>query len=521
MKPNRLPLWRRAYVASIVAAVATAWVSGCANDAFDPETLPNQPPVARVFVPDGNIAPTSYNEARFFWSGTDVDGFVRGFHVSIGEPDAPGPWIFTNSDDSTQTYDTDAMGEVFPTLFVVAEDDRSALSDTVSVTFPLVNFAPTLEFNPDFDPPLQSFGAASFDFFGFDLDGNETLLRHVEYRFAGSDPDLIFPPGDIAADPALGWVRLDSSPTSFSLLLRDIPGGDPDDSFNQTLFVRILDEAGGGSTLEHTWQNFEAVGDVLIVDDNLTSESRDQFFFDALEGLLPGEFSVWDISQGLPSRDSDYRLTLEQFRWLIWYTDNGESSNLLRSQEVLTQYLAADLDPIEPGVQEGRLLLETYVLLPTASGLGSSFRADILGLTSQPNPRNQLVPFTGSVQAALGGALDIAPLVGDLPAISSVGLNYLGGPGLYFGLTGLQPLANAVPLWEFESYTWGGPADPTCRLGCAPVVAVRQPPTGLAKVVTIGFQLEYANADGNALDALRAVLTEHLGVPSILKAETR
>jgi len=506
MRPATLP----SRVLRLTALAAVALVS-CTNDPFDPDSLPNQTPVARVSVEDGAISPTSYNEATFHWSGSDVDGFLRGFHVAIRDDVGDDPeWTFTTSDETTRTYTTDALGEAAPTLFVVAEDNRFALSDTVSVTFPLVNFPPTLEFHPDFDPPGQSFGAASFDFFGFDLDGDATVLRTVDHRFAGSDPDVVFEPGDPDADPAVGWVRRMSNPTRFSLELRDIPGGEGEDS-DQTLYVRIRDEAGGEAILEYQWQNFEAVGKVLLVDDNPTSASRDAFYRDALEQLLPGAHSVWDISGGLPSRDTDLRLTLEQFDVLVWYTSNGESENLLRTQSILQEYLAADLDPDTPGVQEGRLLLETYTLVLPFSRLNAAFRRDILGLDSLPDPRNQMVPFTGTVLAALGGALDIESPAG-LPTLQATGLDYLGGAGLYFGLFGLSPLAGSSTLWTFESYTWGGPGDPFCRLGCTPTVAVRRPDTGLAKTITLGFQLEYANAGDNAIDALHTLLTDHLGV---------
>lgn len=506
MRPANLPPLRLL----LVLLLATG-LGSCANDPFDPDSLPNQPPVARVSVQDGTLSPTSYNQATFHWSASDRDGFIRGFHVAIRDAVGDDPvWTFTTSDETTRTYSTDALGQAMPTLFVVAEDNRFALSDTVSVTFPLVNFPPTLEFHPDFTPPEQSFGAASFDFFGFDLDGDGTVIRTVDYRFEGSDPDVVYEEGTPEADPAAGWVRRMSNPTRFSLLLRDIPGGSGEDS-EQTLYVRIRDEAGGEAILEHQWKNFEAVGDVLLIDDNPDSASRDAFYRDALEALLPGQYSIWDISGGLPSRDTDLQLTLEQFDVLVWYTSNGPSENLVRTQDILAEYLTTDLDPVADGVQEGRLLLETYSLVLPFSTLAADFRRDVLGLEALPSPRNQMVPFTGTVLAALGGQLDIAPL-DNVPALQATGLNYLGAAGLYFGLYGLQPLPGSTGLWEFESYTWGGPGDPFCRLGCTPVVAVRRPDTGLAKTVTLGFQLEYANAAGNAIDALHTLLTEHLGV---------
>ncbi len=494
----------------LVACVGAAMVFvSCTNDAFDPETLPNQPPVARVWVSGPDIQPTSYNDATFYWSGTDIDGTVEGFHVSIADRGMdPSTWTYTDKDESTATYSTDDSGQAFAVLYVVAQDDRGALSDTVSVDIPLINSPPVLEFRADFEPLLESFGAASFDFFGFDLDGNETLLPWVEYRFEGSDPDLVFELDDPLAHPTLGWVREDRPPTRFSLQLREIPPGDPGAAFAQTIYVRIGDVAGSFNVLEHTWTVFEAIGKVLLVDDSLTAVTRDAFYRDALDAALPGAHSRWDIANGLPPRDDDLRLTLEQFELLVWYTGNSESQNLLRAQAVLTQYLT-DRDPGTEGDQPGRLLLETPVILGNGSSLSPAFRARF-GIANEPLPRNPLATYTGAVEAALGD-IDIASEVPELPPLVSDGTNYEGGPGRYFGLSGLDVAADAAALWTFEPYAWGGDRDFSCRPDCMPVVGVRRPATGQANTVLLSFQLEFANALGNAPQAVGAIITDILG----------
>lgn len=495
-----------------LALLAFAVVVGCSNDPFDPDSLPNTPPVARIFV-GGELQGTSYNQATFHWSGSDKDGLVVGFYVGISlDENPPLEWIFTTGDDTTATYSTDDEGRVAPTLYVVALDNREALSDTVVVTFPLVNFPPAIEFIRDFEPLQQSFGAASFEFLGFDLDGDETLQPFVDYRYAGSDPNNILDEEDPAADPAVAWVRTARPPTRFSLGLRNIPPGDPDDEFRQTLYVRVFDEAGSSAVFEYEWQVFEVRGSVLLIDDNLTQLARDAFYRDALAAHLGDEFSVWDISPGLPARAEDLWLTLSQFSTLVWYTSSSASENLREAQAVLQRYITEDIDPATVGVQWGHLLLENQSLVGTASNLSSNFRTNVLGISATTDPRNSLERY--DIARNTIGSLQINAQDASIPDLESVGLNYFGDAGIYFGLSGMLPQGDAAALWRFESHKWGGAADPTCRLGCEPIVAIRKPANEPPRVISLGFQLDYANSLGNAIEAVGDLLTL-LGVEAV------
>jgi hypothetical protein len=133
-----------------------AWLAGCAgNDPFDPESVPNAPPVARIFVepgePGGELNPTTYYRARFRWSGTDRDGWVTEYYVSVRtDADVPAPWDTTTRTDTTLTFVTDDEGRAEATLYVVCRDDRGALSDTVSQYFPVRNSPPEVAFQADF-----------------------------------------------------------------------------------------------------------------------------------------------------------------------------------------------------------------------------------------------------------------------------------------------------------------------------------------------------------------------------------
>ena len=172
--------------------------------------------------------------------------------------------------------------------------------------------------------------------------------------------------------------------------------------------------------------------------------------------------------------------------------------------------MSEDLDPVASGIQSGKLYLEMPVLVGNSSHLSAAFRGDILGISGLPDPRFPLVAYATTVQNAIGD-LDILSQQVDLPDLVSVGKNYIDGSGRYFGLNGLSLMPGTASLWRFESYTWGGPSDPLCRLGCEPILAVRRPDTGLAEVVTLGLQLEFANASSNAIEVVGILLRDHLG----------
>ena len=497
------------------ATVVGSSLVSCANDPFDPESLDNTPPQARIFVggSGGELQATSYNGATFHWSGTDNDGLVVGFHVSIApDGEAPTDWIFTTRDETTATYATDINGEAVPRLWVVAEDNRGALSDTVSTAFPLVNFPPVLEFAVDFDPVAQSFSAATFELFGFDLDGDETLLPVVDYRFEGSDPSILQESGEPGADPSVGWVRRPRDRRRFNLDLRGVPAGDPDDEFRQTVYVRLVDEAGATSDFSYTWQVFEVRGEVLLIDDNAIAAGRDQFYIDVMNAHLGDAWNLF-AATSLPTDPDDQWLTLSPFRTIVWYSQPvSPSPRLAAAQDVLTRFITADLDPETPGLQQGRLYLEYQLAGATTGGLSTAFKTGVLHVGGTPFPRNQIVRVS-EVAAAIGPTLEINSQDPSLPDLVH---DPLTASGTYFGLWGMSLGADAVPLWNFEQAEWGGRSDPTCRIpGCEPTVALRWPVNGLARVVTVAFQIDYADASGNAREAVRAILRDHLGVADV------
>ena len=202
---------RRTLILALLAAAAGAGFAGCTNDPFDPESVANHKPVARIFISPtevDSLSPTSYYHRTFYWSGSDADGFVVEFYVTLETPaGVPAPWIATTRTDTTMTFTTDDEGHAEVMLRVACRDDRGALSDTVSQYIPLRNFPPVVNFEADFDTVRWSYGAAAFRFFTLDLDGNETLEPDYRYKLDTADTTIVRDYGTAGADPALCWVR--------------------------------------------------------------------------------------------------------------------------------------------------------------------------------------------------------------------------------------------------------------------------------------------------------------------------
>ena len=277
----------RAAAACALLVALAALAGGCApNDPFDPATVENIRPIAGMSVapPDSGTFPvTSYYQRTFHWHGTDPDGWVVNFDMSMQvDPVVPAPWITTTRTDTTVTFATDDQGRAEATFFVVARDNRGALSDTVQVYFPLQNSPPEIYFDPDFEPNsnLQreftaggdtlywNWGHGNFKFTASDGDGQDTMDDFFRYTFADTEPDSTYDRNDPRADPLTSWVRVrfaeaGDDPTSygreFEITVFDLPAGD------RTLTVSVRDEGDSDARFTYTWEVRDPRSNILYI----------------------------------------------------------------------------------------------------------------------------------------------------------------------------------------------------------------------------------------------------------------
>lgn len=475
-----------------VAGALAVLAAGCGNDPFDPDSVANQRPIARIFIstadPDQELNPTSYYRRTFSWSGTDSDGFVREFYVSISaDEEVVAPWDTTTATDTTMTFTTDDNGEAMALIRLACRDDRGALSDTVSRLIPLTNFPPVINFQADFDTFTWSYGAASLRFFALDVDGNETMDDSVVYYLDTADTMLApLNEGEPGADPNLRPVRMafqDPENAQFEIGLRNIatPG-------ERTLTVEVGDEADAVTKFQYAWECLPARGQVLLLDD-FAGDFDVPVQHAAMDSIFgPGGWSLYDLGAGLPDRLWVLTETLRQFPAAMWYTGATASYNLANAQEVLADYMA----PSDPGVEAGRLLLacKTVVGSPTIR-LGSVFVQQSLGVSQIASPATIFViPIDKQ-------ALPLRP-----------GLPALRPSSAYGTAIGMAPVNGAEPIYQMEYHRYS-PRPPF-----EPYVGMRFPGSATgepARAVTLSCQLEFMMLE-DVIGALRGIFGDEMGV---------
>ena len=197
-----------------------------------PSSVANQPPMVRFFIApgdtDGELNPTSYNRRTFSWSGSDQDGTVVAYYVSVRTArDVPAPWIETTHTDTTMTFTTDdrgpRRGHLLPGLpRQPRRPERHRRAVRAAAQFPARHqfpvrlravHQPAARDRPDeggapADTVYWNWGAMSVRLFAYDPDGGETMADAYRYTVADPLPDCVRPASDPAADPEVCWVEV-------------------------------------------------------------------------------------------------------------------------------------------------------------------------------------------------------------------------------------------------------------------------------------------------------------------------
>jgi len=486
--------------------------SGCRpNDPFDPDSVANRPPVMRMSVSSvdgGDLNPTSYFQRKFSWYGSDTDGWVQRYFVSIhlnGAVEAI--WDTTTSTDTTMTFTTDDQGNADATFYIVCEDDRGALSDTLVQFIPLKNFPPVVNFQSDFDPlrnmqreitsggatpdtTYWNWGACNFRLFAVDLDGVETMDDFYTYTVAPGDPTEIYDVDDPLADPLVNWVRV-PYPTSheireFEVFVSGIPAG------LTTFRVRTSDESNSTAELTYTWDVRAPRSNILFIQDNSSSLGRALYYeyLDARFGA--GNWDLYDFWLGYPDRNFVLLESMRQFEAIMW-ADGGVTSNILKAATARDAALESYLEP-QDGAAPGRLLLISKAITGSTSEISAAFRQNVMGFSPTGSPAPALKLIAG--KKALGQ-------VAGLPDLRSFTSSARG--------IGLKLLAGTEQLYRMEEclrcYT---DRDPPFD----PIVAARRPlqeVDPLARFVGVSIQLEFFDRP-EVLIALDHLLNVEMGV---------
>ncbi|MEZ4386446.1 MAG: hypothetical protein R3D98_02475 [Candidatus Krumholzibacteriia bacterium] len=518
---------RRALV--ILPVLAALLAVSCTNEPFDPESVPNAPPVMRFFAspvdPADPLNPTSYFRRTFHWSGSDQDGEVVEYYVSIRTDAAvPAPWDTTARTDTTMTFSTDDQGEAEATFYLACRDDRGAVSDTLVQFVPLRNFPPVLNFQSDFNPLVNlqreieldgggapvdtvywNWGVMNLRCFAFDLDGNSTMDPFYRYTLSDAEPTETRDWDDPAADPLVHWLRkpFDGSEdiNEFEILLTDVPPG------QRTVTVAVADEALAETRVTLSWEVRAPRGQVLMVPDNSSPFTQD-FYRGVLDEILGTDaYDTYDFWFGFPDSPAVLLATLRKFGLVFWYDGGGTSAVLERAAAtggVLKQYVYP-LDDSQPG----HLLLISRNLAGSATGLPGPFLASVFGISRSADPPTELSPKSSAVGLHAFGTQSYLP---DLTIQTIFGR----GRGLQMRYDETDAYDE---LYRFDTCNrcWNGqPAnDPQHpELWWQPLIAVRRPTRAqqeFARAVGFSYELHTLQRPG-VVAALEAVMQYELGV---------
>ena len=505
------------------------WLTACApNEPFDPLSVANSRPVVKMSIaavnPEQELRPTSYYERRFSWYGSDQDGWVEEYFVSIRtEADVPAPWIATTNTDTVMSFVTDDEGNAEATFFLVCRDDRGALSDTLEQHIPLRNFQPALRFQSDFEPlrnmqreitnpgtvdadtTYWNWGAGFFRCFALDLDGAATMDAFYRYTFAEDDPAEVYDEGDLLADPEINWVRVPFSLAGeikeFELFVKDIRPG------QVTLTIAVADEAGAEDRLQFSWEVRAPKSNILYVATAPSSISR--AFYEELmdERFGEGNWDTYDFWFGFPEHAFILLESIRQFEAVIW-TDGGVTGNTLTRAASAGGVLESYLLP-QGGEQAGKLVMISKGLI--GASLPSSFLQNIMGLNPSGNNAPELSLLSGkqALGTPLGDPLALPDLTSAASAARGIGLKLLDEDttaGTAWGAAEVIYRMEECSTLRGSCYNGRPPNDP--------IVGVRRPTrahTTEAKVVGLSMQLEYFERT-EAIAALMAVLDTEMGV---------
>jgi len=488
-------------------------ISCAANEPFEPETVANDKPTVQFFVTplddEQELNPTSYFERNFRWSGSDNDGWVTEYYVSVrDQANLPAPWDTTLAQDTTMTFYTNDEGGFEATFYIACKDNRGALSDTLIQYVPLRNFPPTVNFKADFEPLVNmqrefsnggadttywNYGACNFRFFALDEDGASTMDPYYLYTLAdyeGADLDTVGV-DDPNADPELSWIQVPFIPEeeikSFEIL---ISGASPDP--NKTLTVSVGDQAFAETYFSYSWEVRAPKSNILYIPDNSSSLGKALYknFMDSVYG--EGQWDTYDFWFGFPDTGFTLLESMRLFDLVLW-TDGGSTSAVLKmASEVdgVIQELVLPTDGAEPG----KFFFVSKASAGSGSQLGPAFIQTVLGISPTGAPASAIDMVVDN--QALG-------LQGHLPPITMENVQGKGmGVVLRTGSEAIYQLEYCERCYHRARPPWD------------PIVGVRWPEritNSAATVVTISVQLEYF-VESEVITALETIVNQEFEV---------
>ncbi len=308
--------------------------------------LVNRPPDTRIFVDAINLdsANRLNTVVRLHWLGTDQDGYVEGYEISIDE----GEWGYTTATDSVFRFDLGAASDPFGVIDSTADilfqvraiDNLGARDESPDVlVVPIKNTKPTAGFDSVLTLPDTVAIVGSISWNVSDVDGVETLdsvylrINDGPWRnFAPTVDFVTFQPMDATlSGPQAAELFTGAEATRQT---EPLPGLLVDG--DNYLYLRARDVSGSFSEVD-TLGPFFLQGrssDLLVVAEhgNVAAIDRYRELLDA----TVDSYDWYDLQSRLPNFwEPTFSLFLRSYDQVFWFSDGvpneGEGEQLLLS----------------------------------------------------------------------------------------------------------------------------------------------------------------------------------------------
>lgn len=343
----------------LVSAVLLAGgiLGGC-EDSIQGSYSENQPPTTSLSVNEINRSGENRlsSQIEISWWGDDPDGYVVGYEYAINDT-SEGDWKYTTATDSVFVLPIPVGNDSADVRFHVRAVDNDSLRDPegASVTFPIKNTPPEIEFNSTEVPPDTTYELASFGWNASDIDGQQNLSR-IQIALNDTANKWV----DLPVEE--NFVSLQTDGSNGNQATADVYLGesfrDTEFSFNNyrlndenNFMVRVIDQAGAASEIDTVnWYAKEQTSRILLLNDvsGFNSLSSMNFHLDQLDDIGLSTIDYWIINDGeveggrkaplsksFPSLiDPTLQRTLEQWDYIYWISNNTDR-NLTYALEIL------------------------------------------------------------------------------------------------------------------------------------------------------------------------------------------
>ena len=359
----------------------------------------NQLPMATVSLKDVTLSDGTdlVSTVHLYWTGSDVDGFVKGFHILVNDSLVSG--LVTRTDSTFRFSLTSGSERENLSFKIIAIDDKNAQSPPAEIILPIHNSRPVATFTLDRVPKSDTvLGVLVLPFSATDSDGPETLdsifLRVNGGPWYGLPPTAtqvgIVPQNPRATGQQAASIYLNGD--AGSLQRRALQGLVVDganvfelkatDKASATSLIAIIK---GGDSLSRSITVRGLHSDLLVINAHtfirpnpVNPPTPEQVYYPVLSQVYPGYDLLDIIANGGRNQPLLFAPTLtllmNQYTKVFMFTDAVKANNLVAP----TEYLFETAAPV----------LQNYVaktgnhLLFTSNFPGTTAR---LTPTSSPN----------------------------------------------------------------------------------------------------------------------------------------